>query len=340
MPRKLTYEFVKDYFDATKYILVSTEYFGCEKKLQYICPDHPDKELWISFHSFQSGQGCPYCYGNVKYTYLEVKERFSKRGYILISKEYKGKHFKLQYQCPYHPDKELWMTFHALDGGSGCPYCSKKAKPSLEERELEFKLRGYVLNTKEYTNQNTKLNFTCPKHPDKELWITWDNFKNQKQGCKYCALENQMGENNWNYKGAITSLTQNLRNKIDSSNLNKGKKWTKDKKLRDNCTCQISGKTGCKLNVHHLYNFSAIRDRALDELGFRNRVYKKMSSFTDIEFNSILKLVIQYNDEVDGITLEEEVHKLFHKTYGRTYNTPEQMEEFKQRYQAGELTIE
>ena len=65
-------------------------------------------------------------------------------------------------------------------------------------------------------------------------------------------------------------------------------------------TCQVTGKRGGNLNCHHLNSYHWDKEHR-----------------TDIN---------------NGITISEEIHKLFHKTYGYKNNTKEQFEEFKQRY--------
>ena len=69
---------------------------------------------------------------------------------------------------------------------------------------------------------------------------------------------------------------------------------------RDNYTCQITGKRGGKLEVHHLNCYSDFKEGR--------------------------------TDTNNCITLSKEIHKLFHKIYGNKHNTKEQFEEFKHRY--------
>jgi 5-methylcytosine-specific restriction endonuclease McrA len=74
------------------------------------------------------------------------------------------------------------------------------------------------------------------------------------------------------------------------------RKWRKICLLRDNFTCRITGENGGKLVVHHINNFA---------------------DFPELRFNIN-----------NGITMKKEIHKLFHKIYGKKNNTKEQIEKF------------
>lgn len=58
-------------------------------------------------------------------------------------------------------------------------------KLSIEIIRKEFEARGYILLEDKYAGQKQKLKYKCPKHPDKELSITYSNFFMGK-GCPYC----------------------------------------------------------------------------------------------------------------------------------------------------------
>jgi len=95
---------------------------------------------------------------------------------------------------------------------------------------------------------------------------------------------------NKSWKGGITSDVMKIRSSIEM------KLWKKSVLERDNFTCQKTGKRGGKLAVHHINNFADFHELR-----------------TSIE---------------NGITLDFEVHKEFHRKYGIKNNTREQLLEF------------
>jgi hypothetical protein len=117
---------------------------------------------------------------------------------------------------------------------------------------------------------------------------------------KSCGcLQHPSGENSpvWNH-----NLTQEER--VRGRKFPEYYLWRDAVYIRDNYTCQITGKTNQILNAHHLYGYTA---------------------------NPTLRIEID-----NGITLCESIHVFFHHLYGKGKNTPEQFNEFKNRYQSGE----
>lgn len=132
-----------------------------------------------------------------------------------------------------------------------------------------------------------------------------ENYK-EKQRSAHLGNKNGMfgitGENNplWN-----PNKTRVQRHK--DRKLHANREFIKNVFERDNYTCQLTGGKGGKLVVHHLDGY--------------NWCIKKRF------------------DSSNGVTLTEEIHKLFHHYYGMKNNTKEQFEEFKQRYKNGEFAL-
>lgn len=104
------------------------------------------------------------------------------------------------------------------------------------------------------------------------------------------ATEFKKGVRPWNWKGGLSSKDHIARSSLEN------KLWREAVFARDGYTCQKYGIKGCKLNPHHIRNFS-------DYPGLRFAIN-------------------------NGITLSENAHKEFHKKYGRKNNTREQLLEF------------
>jgi hypothetical protein len=59
---------------------------------------------------------------------------------------------------------------------------------NLETARKLFEEHGYTMTATEYKNARTHLSYICPKHPDKELKITYDKLKSGR-GCRFCSAE-------------------------------------------------------------------------------------------------------------------------------------------------------
>lgn len=108
------------------------------------------------------------------------------------------------------------------------------------------------------------------------------------------------GEDNPNYNPNLTDEEREIKR-----NYLGYREFVKSVFERDKYTCQLSGQIGRKLVVHHLNSYHWDKEHR-----------------TDLD---------------NGITITEEIHKLFHKIYGKKNNTKEQFEKFKIRYQNGEF---
>ena len=160
----------------------------------------------------------------------------------------------------------------------------------------------------------------------RELWKDEEFRKMKSEKTKNQWKDEEM---KWkmNYKGGITRITKHLRDLYV--------KWHNDCKQQTNYTCQLTGKRG-NLHTHHLKAFSTI---VLEAHQTNNiEVKDQVKDYTQEE----LKLLEEYvgswhKDNSNAVVLSEDVHNLFHSLYGKGENTPEQFEEFKERYLAGEF---
>lgn len=299
-----SFEEVRSAFQVKGLELLETEYINTTTPMKYRCPKHPDKTLYKKYIDIKNGTGCPYCGNTVPYEYEVVKKEFQKRGYKLLSKHYHNNRQLLEYECPFHPHKETFITYRCLLLGHGCRYCSKTKVDFLDVKEA-FSKRNYEILDESYFNSQTKIRYKCPNHPDKDLKITWNNFQNHDRGCPYCFFDSIRGEKSPLYKGGTSEINQYLRQKIND--------WKKDSLEKHNYRCFVTGRTG-KLHVHHLTPFQSLRDQAFNETKI-----PKLSQVKDYTTRQLEKLedkIIELHEKELGVPLLKDVHKDFHKKYG------------------------
>jgi len=185
MPKKLSYDDVKDYINSYGYNLISKEYNNNNTKLSIQCPDNHIFKM--TYANFKQGRRCSYCHGNKKHTYTQVKDYIESRGYKLLSKEYKNANTKLKLQCP--EEHTFEMTYGNFYSNHRCPECSKKKygqyhKLSYDEVKEYIESYNYKLLSTKYNNNNIKLKLQCPIGHNFEM--KYNNFQ-IGQRCPECS---------------------------------------------------------------------------------------------------------------------------------------------------------
>jgi len=244
----------------------------------------------------------------------EVYNNFIIRGYIpqFAPDDYKGCEEKLPYICPKHKEKGILYISYAsfLNNNSGCIHCAyeinnEAKRYSVDYVDESFTNKNYTLHSKNYTNVDNELEYTCNYHPEEGIQkTTFWHVLTSTNNCKICRYNMQSGELHYNWQGGISSERDLLKHKAENET------WRKTVYAKDNYTCQVCGKTHCTLNAHHIFNWS---------------------SYPDLRY--------EINN---GITLCEECHAIsklgsFHNVYGTHNNTKEQLDEYIQRYKSCEF---
>lgn len=134
---------------------------------------------------------CKYC-GK---TYLEWEERKDRSKYCSKECLKSDKHKRFPVKCM-HCGKEFMIVNYKYQeylAGKRKVFCSTQCskdfqKPSFDLIKKTFSDAGYILLSKEYIDAKHKLEYICPKHPDKVQSILYNNLR-LGNGCKYCGDE-------------------------------------------------------------------------------------------------------------------------------------------------------
>ena len=167
--------------------------------------------------------------------------------------------------------------------------------------------------------------------------ISSKTIKKQWQDEDFRKMQSEKGkqqtkDKNPNYKGGITPISQYLRS------LQVVRNWRKNTYVRENSKCQLTGKSVHSGNsdVHHLKGFNTIVREAHSL--YNIQIKEIIAEYTDKELKLLEEYIVKWHkDTTNAVLLSDEIHNLFHSTYGSGNNTPEQFEEFKERYLAGEF---
>jgi thiol-disulfide isomerase/thioredoxin len=163
---------------------LSTEYVDTTTKLSWRCREG---HVWTSAPAnIIAGNWCPYCAGNLKLTIEDMQSIAEKRGGKCLSNKYFNVDAKLEWQCR---KGHVWKTTpNSIKSGNWCPYCSRKAKHTIEEMYKIAEERGGKCLSIQYVNVFTKLKWRCGKG---HVWEATPHHVSLGTWCPYCAREKE-----------------------------------------------------------------------------------------------------------------------------------------------------
>ena len=197
MSKKITQQDVNTYVESIGYILLS-EYTYSRNKLNLICSDgHHCK---ISFNKLKMGRRCRICaYRNMsinkKLKYVDIKQRFIDKGFILLSTEYIDSVSKLKFKCKNgHMYNKSLNHFNKM---TGCYKCKLKSNKISNDIRKLFTDEGYEVLSDKYVNCYSKIKYKCPNGHIGE--ITYNSFQ-QGSRCNICSTKQRGLKQSLRYK--------------------------------------------------------------------------------------------------------------------------------------------
>jgi hypothetical protein len=261
------------------------------------------------------------------------KKAFSDRRYKLIA-TYISPKKDLQFYCSKHKvEGKMSISINDFMNGKGCEHCKAERNVPKNGSFNTYKIVKNVFSEKNCTlisdsfmNAKVKLLYICNNHKDLGIQTaTYSQFQKLKRGCARCHYDGTRGKHSHLWKGGVSPVNLYMRNILH--------RWKRDSMIACNFKCVI---TGDDFEViHHLNNYSDMLQKALTELDL---VGKDVKDYSDSELIALQKRLEQIHYENGlGICLRKDIHDLYHKLYGKVNNTPEEFEEFANRFHTGEF---
>jgi hypothetical protein len=293
-------------------------------------------DWWAGTSKVTHKNGCPKCQRlNDKLSDDYVLNFIEQEGCEWIGGEYENakSELEIKFECGHIG----WVVYNEFQQGKRCTPCGIKQRSNshrtkehevisfLEENGLTF----IDFPNRFVTQKKSNVRYSCSKGHITERQCA-NLFQNPTcNGCKMEELRDiHLGENNYFWNGGSTQLRNFCFNQISD--------WKEESKRMCNYTCVI---TGNKMEeVHHIYPFGKIIYEALENLNLP--IEEKISNYTYDEMESIAEEVRRLHSIYPlGVCVTKNVHKLFHKIYGRGDTTPEQWVDFVENIRSGKIVI-
>lgn len=307
MAAKLKYEDVKKEFEQRDYTLVSEEYLGVNKKLEFICNKHKDFGVQqVDLNKLRMGYGCKVCkpnYSNRKPpVFNRTTESFQKEideifhSNIKIVSKYRTAKEKVQAKCVKHD--YIWdVRPYNLLSGYGYPICGNESasEKSAEDRSklisrIQEKNPNIIVLSKPEELLGYDSKATCQCKICGHVWSTTHTnlTKRKPTGCPLCKQKE--------ITDSQRSTDEYFQNKVRENNptIIPIEKYKGNNKEKVKCTCTIhpnifwyqspvtlyKGNVGCpKCQVHRNEDKMIT---TLESFGFTIERQKKFDDCKDI----------------------------------------------------------
>lgn len=137
--------------------LLSETYLGDRGRLRWRCA--AGHEWAATPNGIKNGQWCAHCYGNVRKTLDEIREKAAARGFVLLSEEYLGTNSKHRWKCQAGHQWEAAPS-KLFNEGTGCPHCAGLVKTLADMQAIAAARGGTCLST-EYRSMVEALQWKC-----------------------------------------------------------------------------------------------------------------------------------------------------------------------------------
>lgn len=295
MIKRLTFEYVYNYFKENGCELLETEYKNTQTSLKYKCKcGHVTQ---TAFTNFKKKKRCRNCVGREKHTYQYIFDYFKNQNCELLEKEYKNVDTKMKYKCKCGNISEI--CFDKFRIGGRCKICSKTQPRDFEYVYNYFKEQGCELLETEYINASTRIKYKCKCN--NISYTTFNNFQKYRR-CKNCGTLSMYGENNpsWNSNREEIKLNQRIReykskiwkirNMKDDSNYNNFLKYPKKYHLDHIIPVFLFSKLVLEYNLDEQKVKKVINHRSNFQLLTKEENHKKHSKGNIFEAAQLLML--------------------------------------------------
>lgn len=246
-----------------------------------------------------------------KYIFHDVKTYIESFGYRLLSNEYINNHTKLLIECS--EKHKIEISFKRFKNQKQrCMICNKTYRYKYIDIKNYIEKEGYTLLSDSYINPQTKLKMKCPKGHVFEK--TFNNFSFHNQRCPICHNINYRKEKHHKWKGGHTKLSEIIRQH------GQYKQWQINSIQKYGRKCIISGKKADE--IHHLKPFNYFIHEYFD-----CTVTEKINNIDNYKGKIINQFFKEHNKQ-SGVPLSKEIHKEFHRIYGKVKTTKEDFEQF------------